>query len=74
MKKVTTYSHFKGKAFVAAQIRRRRQKVYMKTVGGHLTPEILSRWYDEAIAAAKKYALYMVKSYGQTTYVEDREA
>lgn len=74
MKKVHTYSHFKGKAFVAAQIRRRRQRIYMKTVGGYLTPEIIARWYAEAVEAAKKHALWMVKRYGQTTYVEDWEA
>jgi hypothetical protein len=71
VRRVHTYTHYKGKAFVAAQLRRRKQTAYMKTGRSGLTPELIKRWYEEAIEAGRKHARYMRDKYGKMILTED---
>ena len=73
MRWVNTYRHYNGKAFVAAQIRRRRMIVWRKAAPDScpVSMEAIEESYLVTVKAHKRHAHAMVEKYGPRIQVDD---
>lgn len=73
MRKVNTYGYYKGRAFVAAQIQRRKCHIWKKSCPDKimLTTAQIEQRYHESIEVAKEYAREMRRKWGKRIDVEN---